>query len=895
MPISFIPYTAVYGPLSLPGTTCQLWLDGADPLGNNSVPANGATVSTWVDKSRNGRNATQVGGSLTYSSSLQGITFDGGSSSYYSVPSGTFPTGNTFYSFFLIVRTSLPPDKYSHMFSSGTPVGGQAINMALYPNGLVETGWWTTNIQSASGIVTANTTIMLGTTYNSTGLFLYGNGSTIASSTILGSRNSAASLGYVGAAPEAVNSTQRFIGTMFEAILFSGALTTPQQQSIEGYLAQKWGLTSQLPPGHPGLRQTLYNGKVYQPQISLKPAPYANYYPLSLAGCALWLDAADPAGTGIIPANGSTVSTWADKSGNGYNGTSGAGPIYTTDAQGRKCMSFTGTQFLESVVTVSKQNHSLIAVHAPTYTNGFNNSGSTLGGNSSLFRFQIPANAGGYIVFPFWYNAPLGYVSNYGTTNGALPDNSVAGAASIINANIGPQTQYSYKNGIQQGTESASLVTGTTPPLTIGRYTPGLSEYYQGYVYEMIIYNTALTTTQRQNIEGYLAWKWGLQGSLINHPYSSAPPLQYTRGAILPPPTLNAFGRVAYASMTPYYNVTPQTWLSVWQPYLQELVAANSGATASLSSTGASVTSTNTGAAIIAPNGNIYYSVVGSSISYYNPTTNAVNSIALGQAIDSPSAVLGADGNMYMYPTNANTGQNIIKITTSNNTASTISAGTNGWWGMILAPNGNIYGIPARTMTNVLVLNTTTGTRTTITGTTNGYWGGVLAPNGKIYCIPGPSVAIIDPVAGTITPNAVSGGGQANGYFGGVLGWDGNIYCIPSGTTVGVINPNTNTFTTFASNSVFYSGGCLGPDGKIYCIPRSGGAIGVINIATQSFSASSLSLPTGATYNGATLAPSGIIYVSPYTSGSLIYKITFSGLSLSPYLNLCLTPYINKF
>jgi hypothetical protein len=516
-----------------------------DPLGNNTVPANGATVSSWVDKSRNGRNATQAGGSLTYSSSLQGITFDGGSSSYYSVPSGTFPTGNTFYSFFLIVRTSLPPDKYSHMFSSGTPVGGQAINMALYPNGLVETGWWTTNIQSAAGIVTANTTIMLGTTYNSTGLFLYGNAATIASSTILGSRNSAASLGYVGAAPEAVNSTQRFIGTMFEAILFSGALTTPQRQAIEGYLAQKWGLTSQLPAGHPGLTQTLYNGKVYQPQISLKPAPYANYYPLSIGGCALWLDAADPAGTGTPPANGSTVSTWNDKSGNGYNGTSGAGPIYTTDAQGRKCMSFTGTQFLESVVTVSKQNHSLIAVHAPTYTNGFNNSGSTLGGNSSLFRFQIPANVGGYIVFPFWYNAPRGYVSNYGTTEGALPDNSVAGAASIINANIGPQTQYSYKNGIQQGTESASLVTGTTPPLTIGRYTPGLSEYYQGYVYEMIIYNTALTTTQRQQIEGYLAWKWGLQSSLpITHPYYSAPPLQYTRGAILGAPSLNNIARL---------------------------------------------------------------------------------------------------------------------------------------------------------------------------------------------------------------------------------------------------------------------------------------------------------------------------------------------------------------
>lgn len=887
MPISFIPYTAVYGPLSLPGTTCQLWLDGADPLGNNSVPANGATVSTWVDKSRNGRNATG-GVSPTYNTSQKAIVFNG--SSWLTTSYSSVPTNETIFIVYQTTSSAVGANCFM-IGPSDFLLGGRLILTVNENDGFglsFKIGSY--GLANGSRLTMAQNQMYIGTTtVASTTSYVYLNGTQGPSSTLTYSGTGTTQIG------TAASGSAIYIGYIYEIVIYNTNLTTPQQQSIEGYLAQKWGLTSQLPPGHQGLKQTLYNGKVYQPQISLKPAPYANYYPLSLAGCALWLDAADPAGTGVIPANGSTVSTWADKSGNGYNGTSGAGPIYTTDAQGRKCMSFTGTQFLESVVTVSKQNHSLIAVHAPTYTNGFNNSGSTLGGNSSLFRFQIPANAGGYIVFPFWYNAPLGYVSNYGTTNGALPDNSVAGAASIINANIGPQTQYSYKNGIQQGTESASLVTGTTPPLTIGRYTPGLSEYYQGYVYEMIIYNTALTTTQRQNIEGYLAWKWGLQGSLINHPYSSAPPLQYTRGAILPPPTLNAFGRVAYASMTPYYNVTPQTWLSVWQPYLQELVAANSGATASLSSTGASVTSTNTGAAIIAPNGNIYYSVVGSSISYYNPTTNAVNSIALGQAIDSPSAVLGADGNMYMYPTNANTGQNIIKITTSNNTASTISAGTNGWWGMILAPNGNIYGIPARTMTNVLVLNTTTGTRTTITGTTNGYWGGVLAPNGKIYCIPGPSVAIIDPVAGTITPNAVSGSGQANGYFGGVLGWDGNIYCIPSGTTVGVINPNTNTFTTFASNSVFYSGGCLGPDGKIYCIPRSGGAIGVINIATQSFSASSLSLPTGATYNGATLAPSGIIYVSPYTSGSLIYKITFSGLSLSPYLNLCLTPYINKF
>jgi len=115
---------------------------------------------------------------------------------------------------------------------------------------------------------------------------------------------------------------------MFEAILFSGALTTPQQQSIEGYLAQKWGLTVNLPPGHPGLTQTLYNGRVYQPRIALQNAPYANYYPLSIAGCAFWFDAADTSSIQI--SSGTTISTWINKAGNGFpNLTTGANTVYT--------------------------------------------------------------------------------------------------------------------------------------------------------------------------------------------------------------------------------------------------------------------------------------------------------------------------------------------------------------------------------------------------------------------------------------------------------------------------------------------------------------------------------------------------------------------------------------
>ena len=267
--ISSIPKMIFVSFLPTSITGCALWMDGADPAGNGVVPANGATVSTWADKSGTGNNATRLGGSMTYTTS-RGVVFDGTSASGYSVPSGTFPTGNTYYSIFLVVETSLPANKYSHMFSSGSAVGGQAIDIPIYPNGLVETGWWTTNIQSAAGVVTANTKIILGTTYNSSGLRLYGNATSIAFSSSLGARNSPSTLGYIGTPPGGPGGSQNFIGTMYEALLFSGEMTNTQHQNVESYLAQKWGLTSSLPVGHPGLTTTVYGTTTAAPTVRQK-------------------------------------------------------------------------------------------------------------------------------------------------------------------------------------------------------------------------------------------------------------------------------------------------------------------------------------------------------------------------------------------------------------------------------------------------------------------------------------------------------------------------------------------------------------------------------------------------------------------------------------------------
>jgi len=51
----------------------------------------------------------------------------------------------------------------------------------------------------------------------------------------------------------------------------------------------------------------------------------------------------------------------------------------------------------------------------------------------------------------------------------------------------------------------------------------GCGQPWNGYIGEILIYNTVLPVAQRQQVEGYLAWKWGLNSQLpSSHPYISS-------------------------------------------------------------------------------------------------------------------------------------------------------------------------------------------------------------------------------------------------------------------------------------------------------------------------------------------------------------------------------------
>jgi hypothetical protein len=65
-------------------------------------------------------------------------------------------------------------------------------------------------------------------------------------------------------------------------------------------------------------------------------------------------------------------------------------------------------------------------------------------------------------------------------------------------------------------------LTGTT---TV-ELSAAIGRFFVGRMYEVILYSSPLTDSQRQQLEGYLAWKWGLQSSLPSstHPYKTFKP-----------------------------------------------------------------------------------------------------------------------------------------------------------------------------------------------------------------------------------------------------------------------------------------------------------------------------------------------------------------------------------
>jgi len=89
-------------------------------------------------------------------------------------------------------------------------------------------------------------------------------------------------------------------------------------------------------------------------------------------------------------------------------------------------------------------------------------------------------------------------------------------------------TMTPYFNGNTNGTTQTFTTSVDSAGFSIGYATDSgiSSQPWGGYIGEIVINNTVLSVPQRQYLEGYLAWKWGIQTSLASgHPYVISPPL----------------------------------------------------------------------------------------------------------------------------------------------------------------------------------------------------------------------------------------------------------------------------------------------------------------------------------------------------------------------------------
>jgi hypothetical protein len=299
-------------------------------------------------------------------------------------------------------------------------------------------------------------------------------------------------------------------------IAYSNAMNFIQRQQLETYLSRKWRIDRSSLPFLP-----------YTHPMAADPPVARPFGPADIGAVVLWLDAGQRSNVQLNSV--SRVSTWVDRSRSRLNVsntlTSGNyGPGYSNTINGIPAVSFNGTSFTSgnSLSNVNfppipdARQFFMFAVANPTYTN-------TVGyGNTNLIRLSN-LNGTTRAAFPYYdgsRNRHLGYAVLSATTISVSADAvSVAGQADVLAV---VDTNADVSSRVVTRTGAIRPLRGFTSGIPLTRLwigsVSGNTEFYAGDVGEIIIGNANLSTPERQQMEGYLAWKWGLQGRLpANH------------------------------------------------------------------------------------------------------------------------------------------------------------------------------------------------------------------------------------------------------------------------------------------------------------------------------------------------------------------------------------------
>lgn len=240
-------------------------------------------------------------------------------------------------------------------------------------------------------------------------------------------------------------------------------------------------------------------------------APAHGYIPdpKAISGLVLWADGQDINGNGVQPANGATITTWVDKSGNGKNLTTVAGTV-TFEATGFDGI-LPGLRFPPAARMASANPFSSITRDAVTIF--FINANVTQTAN-----FSVSLNGTNTSADPtdgrFSFHTPWSSGIVYFDAGGCCTTGRLAGAAPT---GITERTLYTGLNdapGNRQwlridGKPFQADTTGHIVNISRGVHLGSIQgSDYNGRFAEVVVYNRALSLAEVQEVECYLLAKW---------------------------------------------------------------------------------------------------------------------------------------------------------------------------------------------------------------------------------------------------------------------------------------------------------------------------------------------------------------------------------------------------
>lgn len=223
-----------------------------------------------------------------------------------------------------------------------------------------------------------------------------------------------------------------------------------------------------------------------------------SFLPTDIYGCNLWLDASQI--TGLT--DGDAISTWSDESGESNDATQSTStyqPTYqTNELNGKPVVRFdTDFMIVANESTFDLATPTIFLVCTPRTVIAKNDSSTY---NSSHRKMEIKVHADEFLY------------GSGGDGVAVTVTQAISGFNTISTTTISNTNHRLTINGeIFDFTDTLYDTSFNNKPVTIGRSFSNVStEYRNGDIAEIIIYDSALSDTDREKVETYLSGKYAI-------------------------------------------------------------------------------------------------------------------------------------------------------------------------------------------------------------------------------------------------------------------------------------------------------------------------------------------------------------------------------------------------